>query len=329
MTAPTRYAAPRIIAIAGGKGGVGKSTIAVNLALAIGRMGHRVSLVDADLGAANLHTMLGVLHPPAGLADFLDQRVDNLDEVTLEVAPLVGLVPGTSRPGAANTMGLEKLRLLKAISQLEVDCVIIDIGAGTATSVVDMLTMADHKLIVMTPQLTSLHNAYALLKAAVHRTVYKLTTDEVQRSLIDSALAGETKARTITQLLDVLRPFDETLADRVVDILSRFGVGLVGNQITADSEAFAIARMTALIFDHLHIAAPLVAAIRRAPALAGGLKAGVGTIAGRADDSRASFRALAQSILDVDLAYLRDPHRRLAQPMPLWLAEQAATCNQT
>jgi flagellar biosynthesis protein FlhG len=117
MTVATRYFAPRIIAIAGGKGGVGKSTVAVNLALAIGRLGHRVSLVDADLGAANLHTMLGVLHPPSSIADFLDQRVDTLDEVSVQVAPLVELVPGTSRPDVANVMGVEKLRLLRAIAK--------------------------------------------------------------------------------------------------------------------------------------------------------------------------------------------------------------------
>src|SRR5258707_1051271 len=72
---PRRKSVPRIVATAGGKGGVGKSTIAANLALAIGRLGHRVTLVDADLGAANLHTMLGVTRPQFGLADFFDQRI--------------------------------------------------------------------------------------------------------------------------------------------------------------------------------------------------------------------------------------------------------------
>ena len=323
MTVATRYSAPRIIAIAGGKGGVGKSTVAVNLALAIGRLGHRVSLVDADLGAANLHTMLGVLHPPSSIADFLDQRVETLDEVSVEVAPLVGLIPGTSRPGVANVMGVEKLRLLRAITKIEADCVIVDIGAGTASSVIDMIAMADHKLIVMTPQLTSLHNAYALLKACVHRAVRRLSTDELQQSLIDSALGGESKARTIPQLLDVLRPLDTPFATRVADMLARFGVALVGNQITTDHEAHAIARMTPLILDHLQISAPMHAAIRRSTTLGGSLKAGSNTIAGRGDDSLASFQQLARSLVEVDLALLRDIYRTSSQPMPLHLAERA------
>lgn len=323
MPSKPRFSAPRIIAVAGGKGGVGKSTIAVNLGLAIGRLGHSVSIVDADLGAANLHTMLGVLHPPSGLADFLDHKVETLDEIAIEIAPQVRLVAGTSRPGAANVMGIEKLRLLRAISKIETDVVIVDIGAGTASSVIDMLAMADHKLIVMTPQLTSLHNAYALLKACVHRAVKKLSTDELQQSLIDSALAGETKARTIPQLLNVLRPLDAMFASRVADMLARFGVALVGNQITGEHETTAISKMTSLIVDHLQISAPLLASVRRTASLAGSLKAGAGTVAGRTDDSRAAFNQLARALVEIDLTQLRDAYRTASQPISIQLAERA------
>jgi flagellar biosynthesis protein FlhG len=323
MSGKARYTAPRIIAVAGGKGGVGKSTIAVNLALAIGRLGHSVSIVDADLGAANLHTMFGVLHPPSCIADFLDHKVETLDEVAVEIAPLVHLIPGTSRPGVANVMGVEKLRLIRAMQKLETDVVIVDIGAGTASSVIDMLAMADQKLIVMTPQLTSLHNAYALLKACVHRAVRKISTDELQQSLIDSALAGETKARTIPQLLNVLRPMDDAFATRVAGMLSRFGVALVGNQVTTDHETNAITKMSSLILDHLQISAPLLAAVRRTNALAGSLKAGTGTIAGRTDDSRAAFNQLARALVEIDLVQLRDAYRTATQPISIQLAAAA------
>jgi flagellar biosynthesis protein FlhG len=77
---PRKKSVPRIVAICGGKGGVGKSTIAANLSLAMGRLGHRVVLVDADLGAANLHTMLGITRPLCSLADFFDNRIDGLEE---------------------------------------------------------------------------------------------------------------------------------------------------------------------------------------------------------------------------------------------------------
>jgi flagellar biosynthesis protein FlhG len=316
---------PRIIAVAGGKGGVGKSTIAVNLALALGRLGHRVTLVDADLGAANLHTMLGLLNPPAGLTDFLDHRVETLDALKIRVIlPTLHLVPGTSRPGAANLEKLEKDRMIDAIAQLDADCVIVDVGAGASFNVVDFVVAADHKLFVLTPHLPSLHNGYALLKACVHRVVHRLAGSEVEQGLIDAALGHETKARTITQLLDVIRPLDPALANRIADALLHFGVAIVANQVETPADAAALSRMSPLIHDHLMTHAPMVATIRRSAALAGSLRAGAGTLAG-VDENGAVFRKLAQAILHVDLAQLRGNNRPAGQyTQPLWIQREVA-----
>src|SRR5262249_17285764 len=203
-----------------------KSTIAVNLALAMGRLGHRVVLVDADLGAANLHTMLGVVRPARGLGEFIDHEIESLDDARIQATvPTVSLVPGTSRPGAANINHGQKLRLLRAISRIDTDCVIVDVGAGTSYHVVDLVAIADIKLFVVTPQLPSLHNAYALLKACVHRVVSKLSPDETHQALIDSALAHESKARSIAQLLAVLRPLADQLAERTGGELDTFAAG--------------------------------------------------------------------------------------------------------
>src|ERR1043165_6429481 len=150
MAARRKPGVPRIIAVAGGKGGVGKSTIAANLALALGRLGHRVTLVDADLGAANLHTMFGLLNPTNGLAAFLDHSVETLNALKTRVClPTLTLIPGTSRPGAANLNKADKLRMIDAIARLDADCVIVDVGAGTSFNVVDFVAAADHKLFVL------------------------------------------------------------------------------------------------------------------------------------------------------------------------------------
>jgi len=325
VIAPRKRAVPRIVAVAGGKGGVGKSTVAVNLAFALARLGQRVTLVDADLGAANLHTMLGVVNPSAGLADFLDHRVDTLDALKLRViVPTLTLVPGTSRPGAGNLTKVEKRRLLDAIARLDADCVVVDVGAGASYTVVDFVAAADHKLLVLTPQLPSLHNAYALLKACVHRVVRRLALDDVQQGLIDSALGQESRARTIAQLIEVLRPLDAALAHRIADTLMHFGVGIVANQIETAADAAALSRMSPLIYDHLLAPAPLLATVRRSPGLAGGLRAGAGTLAGPGDNG-AVFRKLAQTLLHVDLAQLRGAERTAAQhTQPLWVQRDAA-----
>lgn len=316
---------PRIVTVAGGKGGVGKSTIAANLALALARLGHRITLVDADLGAANLHTMLGLLNPPAGLADFLDQKVETLDALkTRVILPTLTLVPGTSRPGAANLERADKLRLIEAIARLDADCVVVDVGAGTSQNVVDFVAAADHKLFVLTPQLPSLHNAYALLKACVHRVVRRLAFDDVEKGLIDAALGHETKARTIAQLLEVIRPLDATLANRITDSLRQFGVAIVANQVETSADAAALGRMSPLIRDHLMTQAPMIATVRRSVALAGGLRAGAGTLAGL-DETGTVFRKLAQTLLGIDLDALRGVERPISQyTQPLWVHREAA-----
>jgi flagellar biosynthesis protein FlhG len=316
---------PRLIAVAGGKGGVGKSTIAANLALALGRLGHRVVLVDADLGAPNLHTMLGVVSPEHSIADFLDQNVDTLDDLKIRVAvPTLALIPGTARPGAANLPKADKLRLLAAVARIDADCVVIDVGAGSSHTVVDLAAAADHKLLVLTPQLTSLHNAYALLKACVHRVVRRLAMDDVQQQLVDSALGHETKARTIAQLLTVLRPLDAVLTDRIAETLLHFGVGIVANQVETTADADALSRMSPLIHDHLLIHAPMLATVPRSPLLAGGLRAGTGTLAS-AEHNGAVFRKLAQRLLHVDLDQLRGLERTQTQAtQPLWIRRDAA-----
>ena len=316
---------PRLIAVAGGKGGVGKSTIAANLALALARLGHRVVLIDADLGAPNLHTMLGVVSPACSIADFLDQHVETLDELKIGVAvPTLFLVPGTARPGAANLPKADKLRLLHAIARIDADCVVIDVGAGASHTVVDLVAVADHKVLVLTPQLTSLHNAYALLKACVHRVVRRLAMDDVQQQLVDAALGHETKARTIAQLLAVLRPLDAALSERIAETLGHFGVGSVANLVETTADADALSRMSPLIHDHLGIHAPMLATVPRSPQLAGGLRAGAGALAD-ADHNGAVFRKLAQRLLHVDLDQLRGRERTQIQAtQPLWIRRDAA-----
>ncbi|HEU4610891.1 MAG TPA: P-loop NTPase [Kofleriaceae bacterium] len=306
---------PRIIAVGGGKGGVGKTTVAANLALTIGRMGFRVAIIDADLGAANLHTALNVLHPGHTLAEYIDRRTDDLESLFIEITPSVRLVAGTSRPGSANLLATEKLRLIRAIARIDSDVVIVDVGAGTSYTVVDLFAIADHKLLVMCPQLTSVHNAYALLKACVHRVVRKHVVDDTQAHLIDAALGHESKARTVAQLLDVIRPLDAKVVEAITATLAGFGVALLGNQITTPAEADALRRVAPLIRDHLGLDAPFIAAIKRSQSLAGSLKAGVGTIvSGRHDEASLAFHRVAEALLGVD-AMARPAHKTV----PLWI----------
>jgi flagellar biosynthesis protein FlhG len=293
---------PRLVAVAGGKGGVGKSTIAANLGLALARAGRRTLLVDADLGAPNLHTMLGVFHPPRTLAEIVDGTIDNVDAIAQTcVGSTCRFVPGITRPGSANLGDDDVARIIAAIRRADAEVVVVDVGAGASYNVLDLVSACDVKLIVMTPQLTSLHNAYAMLKACVHRTVRALAAaDDTEQALVDSALGSEHRARTIAQLLAVLRPLDGDIADRISSALNRFGVGLIGNQLAGPADAAMLERIGTMIRDHLAITAPVMTTVPLSPTLAGGLRSRTAL-----DDSLPPFRRLATAVVDVDLAMLR------------------------
>src|SRR5512138_761237 len=130
-------AAPRtrrqIWSIGGGKGGIGKSLLAASIGWQLARMGRRVVLVDADLGGANLHTCLGVPPTERSLADFIQRRVETIEEVAVDAgAPGLRLISGAADLlSAANIKHVQKLRLISHIRSLDVDVVLIDLGAGT------------------------------------------------------------------------------------------------------------------------------------------------------------------------------------------------------
>lgn len=154
-----------MLAIASGKGGVGKTTVAVNLAMALGRQGRRVMLVDADFGLANVDVLLGV-QPPVHLGQWLDGQV-RLEDLPLAVADHVQLVAASS--GARRMADLDapgRSRILGALQYLrrQTDWMVLDLGAGIAPCVREFAALADEVLVVVCDDPASLTDAYALIK---------------------------------------------------------------------------------------------------------------------------------------------------------------------
>ncbi|MBY0309306.1 MAG: AAA family ATPase, partial [Phycisphaerales bacterium] len=164
----------RVVAVSSGKGGVGKTNLAVNLAIALQRRGVRTTLLDLDLGLANADLLCG-LNPPSRL-DRAALRDITLEALTVLAPGGFRLVPGSvglGRPGAraavglgapseADTSALARLHELDACS----DVVILDTGAGMGQLVRSCLAVAELVLLVATPEPTSIADAYALLKVA-------------------------------------------------------------------------------------------------------------------------------------------------------------------
>ncbi|MBL8622539.1 MAG: P-loop NTPase [Myxococcales bacterium] len=316
--------AGRLIAVAGGKGGVGKSVVSLNLAVTLGRLGYRTTLVDGDLGAPNLHTMLGITRPGPGLGGFLDHEASTLGDVALPIAaaPNLFLVPGSARVGAANINAGQKLRLLRAIAKLHGDVVIVDVGAGTSWNTIDLVAAADLKLIVMTPQLTSIQNAYAFLKTMVQRLVRRLPEDAATRRALDERLAGDGETRPVQAVVADLRESDPLLADRLIDVLARLGVMLVGNMLTGPGDVAVFDRMAAMISDYLMVRTRVVAALPLSEAVRKSIdhRQPIAAARGHAE-TQAELRRLARAVLDVDIRALRTVARSGLpdRTLPIWI----------
>ena len=155
----------RTLAITSGKGGVGKSTVAVNLAIQLARCHRRVILLDADLGTANADVLCNVT-PAATLAHVVAGR-KSLKDAVVEAPGGFGLVPGAS--GLAQMAALsttERDRLMQEMAQLEAeaDVVLIDTGAGVSPNVLSFLVAVDQVLVVTSHEPTAITDAYALIK---------------------------------------------------------------------------------------------------------------------------------------------------------------------
>jgi flagellar biosynthesis protein FlhG len=125
---------------------VGKSVIAANLAMLLAKRGRRVVLADLDVGGADAHILFGLLNPPRTLTDFVERRVERLEEVLQPISahPLLQLLPGTGDTLAtANLPYAKKKRLIRHFAQLQADIIIVDIGAGTSYHALDFFLMAD------------------------------------------------------------------------------------------------------------------------------------------------------------------------------------------
>ncbi|NLB18315.1 MAG: MinD/ParA family protein [Syntrophomonadaceae bacterium] len=165
-TAPKRKQT-RIIAVTSGKGGVGKTNIALNLAISISEMGKKVILLDADMGLGNVDIIIGLI-PKYNLYDVI-KREKNIREIMINGPKGIQIIPGGS--GIFQMADLKDRDLRMIVDELgsldgECDYLIVDTGAGIASNVLSFALTADEIIIVTTPEPTSITDAYGIIKTA-------------------------------------------------------------------------------------------------------------------------------------------------------------------
>ena len=240
LAAPVQsVAAPRIWAVGGGKGGVGKSVVTSSLACAIAATGRRCVLIDADLGGANLHTLLGVARPRRTLSHFLSGEVRSLADLLVPTSiPNLSLVSGNDALiDMANPRHCHKEKLLRHVRGLDVDEVLLDLGGGSAFNVLDAFLVARRGLVVVTPELTSIENAEHFLRAALYRWLREVARrPEVRAAML--RLKERRNAKRIgsaRELIARVRGIDPLAAKLLEERADAFAPLLVLNQVeTAD-----------------------------------------------------------------------------------------------
>lgn len=162
-----------LVSVASGKGGVGKSFVSLNLAMLLAEKGLKTALIDLDLGSGDLPTLLGLeeLRAPH-LGHFLLGHSNNLSSVRKTIRPNLDLYAATEEtPYLVNPPFMLRQKLLKAIKSLNADVIILDLGAGTSTFVIDFFLESDVPLLVSVPEPTAVMDAIRFIKLCVQRRV--------------------------------------------------------------------------------------------------------------------------------------------------------------
>jgi flagellar biosynthesis protein FlhG len=262
----TNHRRVRLVAVGGGKGGIGKSLVAANLAIALATMGKTVVAIDMDLGGADLHLALGLRSLPRSLNDFLERKYENLEEVRLQTAyrNLSIIATDSSRLGVANIKHAHKEKVLRHLAKLDCDIVIADLGAEVSFNVLDIFLAADHRYVVTSTEPTSVLEAYGLVKLSLFRKIRHFAGElippssplgEQMADFLFEREDGETngKPHTVWQLVDLIAQTDPEVHRKLLKMIWNYHVDLVINMSDREKDWAIAQTMTRLCQDNLAI----------------------------------------------------------------------------
>ena len=193
----------RVITVTSGKGGVGKSNTAINLAIQFRKMGQKVIILDADFGLANIEIMFGAV-PKHNLCDLIYQGKNIRDIITW--GPMeVGFISGGSGIAGMSNLSIDYLNyIIQNLVELDemADTIIVDTGAGISDAVLEFLVASGEILLVTTPEPTSITDSYSLLKALSRHPRYSAETSQIK--VIANKVFGEAEAEALYAKLEAV-----------------------------------------------------------------------------------------------------------------------------
>jgi len=225
-----------IISVGGGKGGVGKSILSIGLGTVLARSGKSVVLADLDLGAANLHTYLGIRGRTPTIADFILNKASSLENLIVETPERnLGLISGAEFvPGITSPAHWMKLKLMRHLRAVPADYIIIDLGAGVHFNTLDFFGISDRGVVITAPEPGAVMNAYSFVKGALFRkmqNIFKNNADVATLLEAESKNAGDEKRFTLEWFRETLPNVAPDLLPLIDEIEVSFSPALIINRV--------------------------------------------------------------------------------------------------
>jgi flagellar biosynthesis protein FlhG len=225
-----------IISVGGGKGGVGKSILSIGLGTVLARSGKSVVLADLDLGAANLHTYLGIRGWTPTIADFILNKASSLENLIVETPERnLGLISGAEFvPGITSPAHWMKLKLMRHLRAVPADYIIIDLGAGVHFNTLDFFGISDRGVVITAPEPGAVMNAYSFVKGALFRkmqNIFKNNADVATLLEAESKNARGEKRFTLEWFRETLPNVAPDLLPLIDEIEASFSPALIINRV--------------------------------------------------------------------------------------------------
>lgn len=232
----------RVIAVSGGKGGAGKTVLAVNLGIYLSTLGRTTLVVDADRSGAHLHTLIGVPPLLPSQASYRPE-LPALDIQTTSVPGLFFLSGGVAEGNAGQARPRTRRELFDALPMVDCDYMVLDLGAGIEPELIDAFLSADVALYVTVPEPAAVEGTYRFVRALYLRRLLRMASDEAQAREL-SGLADELGGLPVPrELAEALEADEHPLADAARKALLTQPLHFVVNQarVRADSSSWATA----------------------------------------------------------------------------------------
>jgi flagellar biosynthesis protein FlhG len=268
-TPPTN---PRVVAVGGGKGGIGKTVISTLIGICLANMKKKTVILDADFSGANLHTCLNTFDPRFNLYDFLryHQRDMNrlMTKTEFENLHIVNGSPGVL--GSGNFSFSQKQKIIRNLRKLRVDYVILDLAAGTGYNELDLFLAADDGIVVCLADPMSIQDAFGFVRASLLRKLQRtfIHWPEFLSILNQCAnLRNGKDIRSLESVLDEVPNFDLTWRHLIKDIIKNFRLKLVMNMVQNENDGREMQALRLTLKSLLGVPADIWGTIRFDPCI--------------------------------------------------------------